>query len=121
MLPKRYRLLRSRDFARVRRFGRSAGSPLVALYVLPVRSPGVRVGFSVSKKVGKATVRNRVKRRMREAVRQQLPHIRPGQDLVFIARPASAEVPYGEIADAVAYLLRKRAAVYEPEQSASNA
>lgn len=120
MLPKRYRLTHSRDFARIRRFGRSSGSPLAALYVLPVRSPTVRVGFSVSKKVGKATVRNRVKRRMREAVRRQLPEILPGHDFVLIARPAAADASYHEIAACVASLLRQRHAL-RTEKSVHNA
>jgi ribonuclease P protein component len=107
MLPKRHRLLRTRDFARVRRRGRSAGGPLLALYVSQVRGPETRVGFSVSKKVGKAVVRNRVRRRMREAVRHQLPSIRPGLDLVFIARPAAAEAGYCEICQAVEAALRR--------------
>jgi ribonuclease P protein component len=107
MLPKRHRLTRSRDFARVRRHGRSAGSQLLALYALPTRTPDLRVGFSVSKKVGKATVRNRVKRLLREAVRHQLPALRQGQDLVFIARPPAATADYGQIAETVCELLSR--------------
>lgn len=121
MLPKRYRLTRSRDFARVRRFGRSSGSPLLALYVLRTRSPEVRVGFSVSKRVGKATSRNRVKRLLREAVRHQLAAVRPGQDLVFIARPPSAEATYPEIAETVSALLRKSGAALPPVRTTHNA
>lgn len=121
MLPRHHRLTRSRDFSRVRRFGRSSGSPLLALYVLPTRSSDIRVGFSVSKRVGKATIRNRVKRLIREAVRHQLPLIRPGQDLVFIARPASSEASYHQIAETVAYLLRKGGASLRPAGTARNA
>jgi ribonuclease P protein component len=121
MLPKRYRLTRSQDFARVRRLGRSSGSPLLALYVLRTRSPEVRVGFSVSKRVGKATCRNRVKRLLREVVRHQLAIIHPGQDLVFIARPASAEATHGEIKEAVLYLLRKSGAALQPARTTHNA
>lgn len=117
MLPKQHRLLRSRDFARVRRRGRSASGPLFALYVLPVRPPDIRVGFSVSKKVGKAVVRNRVKRRLREAVRQELPSIRPGTDLVFIARPSAAEASYWDIAEAVQWALRRTGAVVQPAEA----
>src|SRR5947209_18748691 len=120
MLPKSFRLTRSRDFSRARRAGRSAGSPLLVLYVLPKRPPDLRIGFSVSKKVGKATVRSRVKRLMRETVRHQLPRIRPGQDLVFIARPAAASATYAQIDETVCYLLRKTGAVREPLESAGN-
>lgn len=120
MLPKAFRLTRSRDFARVRRYGRSAGSPLLALYVLSNRSDDLRVGFSVSKKVGKAVIRNRVKRLLREAVRHDLPDIRPGLDLVFIARPAAAGATYPEIAETAEYLLRKTGAT-RPVLSTKNA
>lgn len=121
MLPQEYRLRRSKDFARVRRFGRSSGSPLAAIYVLPTRSTEIHVGFSVSKKVGKATIRNRVKRLLREAVRHQLPLLRPGQDIVLIARPASASATYPQITDAVVHLLRKTGAARVAVESARNA
>jgi ribonuclease P protein component len=121
MLPKAFRLTRSRDFSRVRRSGRSAGSSLLVLYALPVRDSELRVGFSVSKRVGKATVRNRVKRLMREAVRQQLPSMRPGQDLVFIARPAAAQATYNQVNECVCYLLGKADAYRQQMKSVGNA
>jgi ribonuclease P protein component len=121
MLPKHHRLTRSKDFVRVRRFGRSSGTGLLALYALPTRTPDVRVGFSVSKRIGKAVIRNRVKRLMREAVRHQLPDVRPGQDLVFIARPASAGASYPEIFQAVTVALRKTGAVRAAAHAGHNA
>jgi ribonuclease P protein component len=121
MLPKRHRLTRSRDIVRVRRFGRSAGSPLLALYVLPGRNPLVRVGFSVSKKVGKATVRNQVKRRLREAVRPHLPAVRPGYDLLFVARPAAAGATFEQIGESVEYLVRRTRVLSHPAGAARNA
>lgn len=117
MLPKQHRLRKSRDFSRVRRFGRSSGSPLVALYVLPMRTPDVRVGFSVSKRVGKATVRNHVKRIMREVVHHRLGDIRPGQDLVFIARAGSAEATHLQIAESIIYVLRRTNALRHLEST----
>lgn len=107
MLPKEYRLTRSKDFTRVRRFGRSSGSQLLVLYALPTNCPERRIGFSVSKRVGKATVRNRVKRRLREAVRSQLDTVPMGFDLIFIARPLAASATYSQIEETVGHLLRK--------------
>jgi ribonuclease P protein component len=120
MLPSRFRLKRSRDFARARRYGRSAGTPLLALYVLRTRTPELRVGFSVSKKVGKAVERNRVKRLMREAVRPHICALRRGQDLVFIARPAAAEASLAQVAESTSYVLHKSGAI-EPKVACRNA
>jgi ribonuclease P protein component len=111
MLPSRYRLKRSKDFARARRYGHSAGTPLLALYVLCTRTPELRIGFSVSKKVGKAVQRNRVKRLMREAVRPHVLELQPGQDLVFIARPPAAEASLAQVAESTSYVLHKSGAI----------
>jgi ribonuclease P protein component len=110
MLPKRNRLTRSRDFGRIRRFGRSSRSQLMALYVLRTPSADLRVGFSVSKRIGKATIRNHVKRLMREAVRQELRSLRPGLDMVLIARPAAATATYREIESVTRHLLESSGA-----------
>ena len=111
MLPKHHRLTRSKDFTRVRRRGRSAGNPLLAVHVLPVRSAEIRIGFSVSKKVGKAVLRNRVKRRMREVIRQQLPTMRPGQDVVVVARPPAADATFRELEGAIHSALQRTGSV----------
>jgi ribonuclease P protein component len=70
----------------------------------------MRIGFSVNKRVGKAVIRNRVKRLMREAVRPHLGDLHPGQDVVFIARPQAADASLGQIKDAVSYVLCKTGA-----------
>ncbi len=60
-----------------------------------------RIGFTVSKRVGKAHVRNHVKRVLREIVRGVLPQLRQGFDVVIIGRPALAQRSFGEVGDAV--------------------
>ena len=69
----------------------------------------LRAGFSVSKKVGKATVRNRVKRLMREGLRANLMQVKPGYDLIFTARPPAARATFGEIRQAIEELLMRGA------------
>jgi ribonuclease P protein component len=72
---------------------------------LPNDLAGSRYGFSVSKRVGKAVVRNKVKRRLREILRP-LP-LRPGRDIVFFARPAAADADFAALRDAALGLLSR--------------
>ncbi len=58
----------------------------------------INVGFTATKKIGNAVVRNRCKRRMRELARELLPlHGRPGHDYVFIARATTAKAPWADL------------------------
>ena len=66
-----------------------------------------RLGLSVSKRVGSAVVRNRVRRRIREIVRLRQHDLRPGFDLLFIARPPSATATWNELCSAVDGVLRR--------------
>lgn len=64
-----------------------------------------RYGFSVTKKVGKAVQRNRVKRLLREIVRLQ--SLKPGWDIVLIARPAAVNADYNQLERTVTRLLAR--------------
>lgn len=87
-MDRRHRLAKSEQFRRVRREGRSYAQSLLVLVVLTNDMPYSRLGFLVSKRIGNAVVRNRVKRLLREAARARLVDISPGWDLVLIARTA---------------------------------
>ncbi|HVC81985.1 MAG TPA: ribonuclease P protein component [Chloroflexota bacterium] len=106
MLPREHRLRLSSDFARVRREGRAWSHPWLVVTAVPNGGRVSRVGFTVSKRVGKAHVRNLVRRRLREAMRAHLPHLAPGYDIVIISRPALAAQPYAALAGALAQQLR---------------
>jgi ribonuclease P protein component len=88
------RLRRSQEFRRVWDEGRSWAHPLFILWAAPNELPYPRLGFTASRKVGNAVVRNRVRRLLKEAARHLYPHISPGWDLVLVAR--SALVDTGE-------------------------
>ncbi len=91
--PTRGRLSRSADFERVYRQGRSTANRHLVLYAFPNPSTErPRLGLSVSRKVGGAVERNRVKRLLREAFAHTETGLRPGQDLVLVARPAAREL-----------------------------
>ena len=80
-------LRRPQDFRRVYDFRRSVSDGHIIVYAAPNNLPHLRIGFSVSRKVGPATYRNRLRRLYREAFRLTR-HVMPtGLDLVLIPRP----------------------------------
>jgi len=100
------KLRKSRDFQACFRRGTVRKNALLVLHALKTGRP-TRVGFSVSRKLGKAVVRNRVKRRLREAVRSLSDHVPPGYDLVFSARVRARDSDFQELRAAVANVLER--------------
>lgn len=98
--PKKGRLSRSAEFERVYRQGRSFGNRHLVLYVFPrgedpaapTLSSGPRLGLSVSRKVGGAVDRNRVKRLLREAFKELSQRLPADSDVVVVARPPVREL-----------------------------
>ncbi len=103
-MQQQYRIRRNAQFRYVYRKGKGAGGQLMGLTYL--RSGRIQAGFSVSKKVGNAVVRNRVKRRMREHFRIRMSGLKTGQ-YVFNARPAAADADYQALARDMEALFRR--------------
>ena len=93
--PKARRLTRASEYERVKRDGFTRRSKLLTLSVVPVESSGpCRAGFVTSRRVGGAAVRNRVRRRLREIVRQHQHNLREGFWIVLVARKDAATAGY---------------------------
>ncbi len=101
------RLLSPKDFKRLYSEGQVVKNELLVLHYLANELDVFRVGFSVSKKLGKAVVRNRVKRRLREAVRSVADDIEPGHDLILSARVRCRDASYWELVGAVVDLIMR--------------
>ncbi|MBI5029564.1 MAG: ribonuclease P protein component [Chloroflexi bacterium] len=99
--------LRTADFQRVWDDGKSYSHPLVILRARANEIGQCRFGFVAGKKIGKATVRNRAKRLMREAIRPRLPNIAPGWDLILIARSGVGMATFQEVNTAIGILLQR--------------
>jgi ribonuclease P protein component len=97
--PKTNRILRSSDFRKVYDQGSKFSCAHFAAFCLaqPAGNPGPRVGFTVSRANGKAVVRNRLRRRMREAVRLHLWQLDSRWEVVFNPRKAALTAPMASL------------------------
>ncbi len=105
-MRRRLRLTESNRFYAVRQNGRTAVCPLLVMRALSNGLDYSRFGFVVGKRIGNAVVRNRVKRRLREAVRQRLADIPAGLDVVFVARAPITGASWETLCTALDRLLR---------------
>jgi ribonuclease P protein component len=104
-MAKRLALTRRAQYLAVYESGRAFAENLLVIKILANSLDTTRVGFSVTKDIGKATVRNRVKRLLKENVR--LLGIKDGWDIVFIARRGIVDADYHKLHSVIVKLLRR--------------
>lgn len=107
MLAKANRIVRADDFRRIVRSGRRAGCQFAVVHSAPSAVAVSRFGFIVSKQVGNAVVRNRVRRRLSAIVREELPSLETA-DIVIRALPAAAKADFSRLQADVSALLVHR-------------
>lgn len=108
MLPAVHRLRRAGEFSHALRGGRRAGSAQLVVHLVDTGLvEPARIGLIVSKAVGTAVVRTRVKRRLRHQLRARLPRLTPGGLYVVRANPAAAEASSAQLGTALDRCLDK--------------
>nr|WP_260076218.1 ribonuclease P protein component [Pseudoglutamicibacter cumminsii] len=97
MLPQQYRVRKGNELRNVMRSGTRKGCRNVVVFATPTDNPVPRFGFIVSKKVGNAAVRNKVKRRLRASAWEIIKEGIPNHDVVVRGLPAAANADYNTL------------------------
>lgn len=108
MLQKNHRLHKEEDIKRVLRKGRSFKTPLFTVYSALNAEATSRVGVIVSNKISKkAVVRNKIKRRLRNALKGNKEHFKRNVDVLVVAKNAAAEAEYKDMKQTLSFALKK--------------
>jgi ribonuclease P protein component len=107
-MKKRNRIKKNKDFQKVFQKGKSMANRQFVIYMLD--QPDIkdfRIGLSVSKKIGNAVTRNKVKRLIRQVFLEEKDNIAKGKDYIIIARKPSAQMNYHEVKKSLVHLFIK--------------
>jgi len=108
MLPKKYRLIKNNDFAEVAQKGKAVFGREISLKWTENNLSFPRFGIVVSLKVDKkATIRNKIKRRIRNILKNDLPFFIPGYDFLILTRKGAQDLDYSQIKSKLLGLFKK--------------
>jgi ribonuclease P protein component len=106
--PRARRVRKRLDFLRVQGRGRRYSTAHYLVFALPAEAPrATRFGVTVSRKVGNAVARNRVKRWLREHCRRWAPEVPPNLDIVIVARPGAERAGFAPTSQELASLTKR--------------
>ncbi len=106
-MKKQFRIKKNEEFQEVFKLGQSTANRQFVIYVLDrPEQAHFRVGLSVSKKIGNAVMRNRIKRLIRQVVFEFSDSLKSGKDIVIIARKPTAEMDYGEVKSSLEHVTK---------------
>jgi ribonuclease P protein component len=107
--PKEARIRRRAEFLELQRLGRRRHTAHLVVIRRPSAAATSRLGVTVSRRVGNAVVRNRVKRLVRELFRQRRAELTPAHDLLVIAKPGADSLTYAQAAIELSHALHPSA------------
>ncbi|WP_147802525.1 ribonuclease P protein component [Alkalicoccus halolimnae] len=114
-MKKQHRLKKNEEFQHVFQRGSSAANRQFVVYQLPRQEQThIRIGLSVSKKLGNAVQRNRIKRLMKEVLRDLTEDLKQEYDVVIIARKPAASMELEEVTKSLRHVL-KVAKLFKPK------
>jgi len=111
-----FRITKNFEFINVYRAGRRLSCPYFNMYVKKNSLGKTRLGVSISKKVGKSVVRNKLKRRIKEVFRNNLKNVKNGFDVVISVKPEMAKIDYRQITKEIKNIL-KRGRIWDDKES----
>ena len=103
------------EFLRVYKKGKAYNGRLVVVYLFKRRDNRKRLGITATKKVGKACVRNRARRLIYESVRLFMPMIKPGYDMVVVAKGSIVSSDFSAVFKEISYFLKKADVILSAE------
>lgn len=109
----------NRDFERVFSRGKSAGHRDLVILARKGRAREFRVGFCISRKTGNAVTRNKLRRRLKEIIREYKDQLRPRWEIVIVAKETSKDLTYQELRKLTGKLLTKLSALASPHEQPS--
>ena len=119
MIKRENRLKKNKHFNYIYKHGKSVRANCIVLIYSKTKFKNFKVGFSVSNKIGKSVVRNKVKRRMREAFNQIAPLVNTKFNYIFVARDGIAEKSFLEIKDHMFNAVKKAELLNDSDQNNS--
>jgi ribonuclease P protein component len=107
-MKKKNRIKKNEDFQKVFKHGKSMANRQFVIYMLgQPEEKEFRLGLSVSKKIGNAVTRNRIKRLVRQVFLEEKDSLKTGIDYIVIARKPASEMDYHEVKSSLLHLFRK--------------
>ena len=107
MLKRVNRLKKRYQFNYVYKSGEHFSSEHLVLYVSSSKTQSIKVGFAVTKKVGHAVVRNKIRRRLREIIQKQLPSLKQNYNIIVVAKDNVSEASFEKLTQETTKLLNK--------------